>query len=107
VSTTFEEAKQCPKCGKPGDDTGSRPTNRRGVKVHTIFCRNRVCPWLDTSWIVQVNQDGSIPEAYSGHGRKQYPKVSKEMESRINQGIQSQIDAETRSGGGEVSGPNR
>lgn len=63
---SLEEASRCPKCGIPGEDVGSIPGNKFGVKVHTIFCRNDRCRWFDTSWIVQVNPDGSIPERKPG-----------------------------------------
>lgn len=101
---TFEEAKLCPKCGKPGEDMGGRPARRRGVKVHTIYCRTELCKWYNTSWLIQVNEDGSIPQAYSQIGEKQFPKVSQESITRINEALDRQLDAEKR-GDGEVRNP--
>jgi hypothetical protein len=107
--TTFEEAKRCPKCELPGEDkstTAAKNSEGKPVKVHMIFCRNSECPWFDTSWIVQVNPDGSIPEAYSQLGPKQFPKVSGEMETKIRESIEAQVRAETSPGGAEITNPH-
>lgn len=101
---TFEEARLCSKCEKPGEDLGGRPGARRGVEVHTIVCRTPLCPWENTTWLVQVNEDGSVPDAYSQLGPKQYHKVSPETETRINEALERQLEAERR-GGGEVRNP--
>lgn len=108
MSTTFEEAKKCPKCGLPGDDASQQPVQAaRGKRAvaHVIYCRNRLCKWFDTSWIVQVNEDGSIPEEYAGMGPKKYPALSQESQSRVEDAIRAQLDAETRPGGSEVRNP--
>lgn len=102
--TTFEEAKRCPKCERPGKDEGAKPGRRAGVKVHTIRCETQLCRWYNTTWLVQVNEDGSIPEAYSQVGHKQFPKVSDESITRINEALDRQIAAE-KSGQGEVRNP--
>jgi hypothetical protein len=70
AATSFEEAKDCPKCGKPGEDMGGRVVagGKRGSKTHTIYCRNELCPWLDTPYFVTRNPDGSIPEAKNHTG---------------------------------------
>jgi hypothetical protein len=109
MSTTFEEAKECPKCGKPGDDRRqTRSRNARGayVTLHHIYCVSELCPWYNTMYIVQVNEDGSIPEAYSGvlRGGKAYPTISQESASRIEENILRQLEAETKPGG-EVRNP--
>jgi hypothetical protein len=103
--TTFEEAKECPKCHRPGKEDGVRAGRRRGVLVHTIRCMTQLCPWYNTTWLVQVNEDGSIPEAYSQLGAKQFPKVSQQTETRINEALQRQLEAEVR-GDGEVRNPH-
>ena len=102
--TTFEDAKRCPKCDRPGKDLGGKPAKRPGVKVHTIMCETELCKWYQTTWLVQVNEDGTIPEAYSQVGKKQFPKVSPEMESRINDSLKAQLEVE-KSGQGEVQNP--
>lgn len=108
TTTTYEEAKQCPKCGKPGEVTRKTPTrNTVGQKceLHLIYCRTQLCPWYNTPWTVQVNEDGSIPQPYSSL-EKQFPLASPESETRIQEAIESQLQAETRPGGGEVRNPN-
>lgn len=101
---TFEEASRCPKCDRPGKEVACKPGARRGVMVHVIECVTELCKWHGERWFVQVNDDGSIPKAYSQIGKKQYQTISKESETRINEAIQSQLDAETRKGGGEIRG---
>src|SRR5689334_17122459 len=71
--TTYEEAKRCPKCETPGQETSQRP-RPDGSKLVTIFCRNERCSWCNTPWVVQVNADGSIPEATTNR-EKSFPQV--------------------------------
>jgi hypothetical protein len=107
MSTTFEEAKLCPKCGNPGDDrkkTFERNSRGRLVEVHLIYCTTKLCRWHNTAWVVQVNEDGTIPEAYQQLGDKQYPKISQESATRIEENILRQLEAETKPGG-EVRNP--
>jgi hypothetical protein len=103
-ATTFEEAKRCPKCDKPGEDTGSKPTTKRGVKVHVIKCQTPLCSWYETTWLVQVNEDGSIPKAYEQLGDKQFPLASPETETRVQEAIDAQLRAETKPGS-EIRNP--
>ena len=107
MATTFEEAKLCPKCELPGDDVSSsagKDSRGKPVVLHMIFCRNDTCKWYNTNWIVQVNSDGSIPQAYSQVGDKKYPKLSQESVTRIEESIQRQLAAETEPGA-EVRNP--
>ena len=109
AETTWEEASRCPKCNQPGEDVKETKTrNGRGkdVVVHTVFCRNPICIWLDTSWLVQINEDGSIPKAYEQLGNKKYPKLSPELETRVQEAIQAQLKAETQPGGAEIRNPH-
>lgn len=84
--STFEEAKRCPRCKKPGNDRhqslvrGAREKGLDpGTAVHYIYCENPVCPWYETNWIIQVNPDGSVPPP-TMHHEKQYPtRVPKGM----------------------------
>lgn len=70
TQTTFEQARMCPKCKHYGTLLGSVP-GPRGSKVETYKCETEVCPWYNTSWIVQINQDGSIPNRTEGP--KEFP----------------------------------
>jgi hypothetical protein len=60
TTTTFESAKICPRCNKPGEDMKQMP-GPRGATIHVVYCRTEGCRWEGTSWIIQVNRDGSIP----------------------------------------------
>lgn len=71
--TTYEIARQCPKCGLYGELTRTDPGPRRS-KIETYTCENEVCPWYGTGWVVQINSDGSIPERKQG-GVKAYPEL--------------------------------
>lgn len=96
--TTFEEAKRCPKCNEPGQEAGSR-SQRGGGEIKTIYCRNPRCAWNDTSWIVQVNADGSIPDPTLVHD-KSFAKVPDRTDA-----IQSQMNRlyqQTITPGGEI-----
>lgn len=72
AETTFEEAKRCPRCKFPGEETAVLPGDR-GSKVHTLVCRTPGCPWENTNWIVQVQRDGSIPLRKTGD--KDFPEL--------------------------------
>jgi hypothetical protein len=76
--TTLEIAKQCPKCGSTGADagqhsvaTGPNSDIRPGTVAKIFMCMNGVCPWYRTTWVVQVNPDGTIPVAH--RKEKQFP----------------------------------
>lgn len=73
---TIDEARLCPRCSHPGDLGGRRPMqNKPGHSVVMCFCRNEVCPWFDTSWPIEINPDGSVPDPAppgQARGGKQY-----------------------------------
>jgi hypothetical protein len=73
VNTTYEEAKKCVKCGLPGEEVSKTPVRSgelpKGTQAAIIYCRTTNCPWQDTSWVVQINPDGSVPMA--DHSKKQ------------------------------------
>lgn len=60
TETTFEQAKRCPKCEQPGQIVAER-RQRDGSVLNTVMCKNTRCRWLNTTYIVQVNADGTIP----------------------------------------------
>jgi hypothetical protein len=110
TDSTYDEARRCPRCGIPGDVVSKNVVRsqelRPGTTAHVIFCRNRDCTWLDTSWVVQVNPDGTIPPPNYGRDRqpKQFPVNLHDSEvKRIVDGIEKQVNQETQPGGGEVS----
>lgn len=65
MTTTFEEAKFCPKCGKSGLVTKVTP-GPKGSKVHVVTCMNEACKWYQTGWLVQTMRDGSVPTRPKG-----------------------------------------
>jgi hypothetical protein len=82
-TTTVDEAKRCPKCQHPGKQVASRYTvnaKRARVSVLTFECETEVCPWFETTWIVQVNPDGTVP--VNAPGPKSFPDVSPDTISR-------------------------
>jgi len=71
--TTYEEARRCPRCENPGLEVSS-VRRREGGKLTTFECRNPPCRWYNTPYVVQINADGSIPEATMDHIMT-FPKV--------------------------------
>jgi hypothetical protein len=109
VSTTWEDAKLCPKCGLPGEATGKTTSvpGKPGAKLHYVECRSVTCPWYKTTWLVQVDADGTIPEP-KDHSRE--PKLYQGFEDHnkiandIREALERQSVQETL-GGAEVPRP--
>lgn len=59
-TASFEEATRCPKCNEPGELGVNRPGPDKST-IHFVWCRNQVCKWFDTNWIVQQLEDGTVP----------------------------------------------
>jgi hypothetical protein len=95
AQTTFEQAKLCQRCGQPGMDVGTSPSKKPGVKVHSIRCDNERCVWYNTVWLVQVNQDGSVPVA-DHHQERQFPTNNRAaaMASDIDKALSNQLAQE-------------
>ena len=108
----YETATHCPKCGMPGEVASRVPApnaRRRGTQVHYVYCRNEVCSWFNTNWIVQVNEDGSIP-LRADQGEKVYPGLpgglsAADEERRAVESLARQLQAETQAGGAEIRNP--
>lgn len=90
TDTTYEEAKRCPKCGNPGEET-TTARGPHGSTVHTFTCRTELCRWYNTGWVVQVNADGSIP--LRGAGEKDFPDLTPGQEAMARAMIE-QIEEE-------------
>lgn len=112
MTSTYEEAKRCPKCDKPGEVTRDIPAGRGlppGTRVHEITCRTPLCPWENTPWMVQVNADGSIPPPQD-HSKTQKVYVGfeghDELARKLVDNLQKQYDAEQHKGA-EIKNPFR
>lgn len=79
TESRFEEAKRCPRCQKPGEETKVRHLKRGEGKVMIFTCRTSLCPWENTNWAVQIDANGEIPTLYPGP--KQFEKMSPHIES--------------------------
>jgi hypothetical protein len=54
----FSEAQDCPECGQTGRVLHSNPI--MGGTVHMIQCRNELCTWLNTNWVVETDGNGEV-----------------------------------------------
>lgn len=90
MSVTFEDAKRCPRCDNPGEDTRQMP-GQDGSTVHIITCRNERCSWFDTNWMIQVKEDGTIPIRDSG-GSKQFPAMPGMSKERADAEVNAILD---------------
>jgi hypothetical protein len=92
VATTLEEARICPKCGTSGDLGAKMPSAKPGINVVVATCRNALCRWYETGWPIQINADGTIPDAAApgqARGQKQFGNslttgVTNELIERVN-----------------------
>jgi len=91
VDTTYDEARRCPICETPGVAESVKPGSR-GNTLHTFRCMNNRCRWYDTTYVITVNRDGTVPPP-STNRAKSFPKLpprSDEAVERANQALLSQ-----------------
>jgi len=100
MDTTFEHARRCPRCESPGVEGASRPGPHRSV-MHTFHCHNERCRWYTTSWVVQVNADGSIPPP-DAYRPKQFPVLPDQTDA-VNAQMQRLLQ-DTAKKGSEIRG---
>jgi hypothetical protein len=106
---SWEDASRCPRCDLPGEEVNRLPGKKPGYKVATLLCRNDKCRWFNTGWAVQINPDGSVPEARDrkpdDREERMYPRINPLLFNQRNKAALEQgqriLDADTR-GGGEV-----
>jgi hypothetical protein len=103
---TFDEANHCPKCNEPGEVGSKRPSAKPGVSAIVCTCRNKRCKWFNTGWVIQINPNGTVPEArdrsQSDREPRQYERVNSVLfnqRSRAMQEIASQAARQTGQGG--------
>lgn len=97
--TKFEQCKRCPKCQEPGELINKfrheRGWKRRGMStMHTFICRNERCRWFNDTWVVQVNDDGTIPERPKGE--KEFPAPDRMI--RMGQQYKEFLEEEVKRG---------
>jgi len=103
---TWVEASKCPRCGLTGDhvkaETRQLSAGRgvtRGAVLHKLYCRNSRCRWYNTSWEVQVNPDGTIPDPDAPRRGKQFPKPDAALLAQMQSNFQAIHDASLTPGG--------
>ena len=55
---SLEEAKLCPECKHPG-----RIASQNAIQGGTLLkvgCHNEECPWFQTFWFVELDQQGQV-----------------------------------------------
>ena len=95
ADTTWDQARRCPRCEAPGVDESQRQ-GPHGSRIHVIRCKTTRCKWYDTTYLVQVNSDGSVSQPDLDR-TKFFPKIPDRTDS-INESMQRLYD-QTRSGG--------
>lgn len=79
ATATFEEAQRCPKCNNPGEIEENHRRGPNNSTIHLIWCRNPVCLWYNTNWVVQQMSDGTVPvrasQAEEPRREKTFPKL--------------------------------
>lgn len=75
---TFEDAKNCPKCGSQGKVVRTDRTTDGG-KLNVVHCQNDKCTWFNTGWTVQTKSDGTLYEREAGP--KQFPSMDDRMKT--------------------------
>jgi|SRR6266487_815514 len=102
--TTFETASMCPKCGFIGEDRGTSPGPKKST-IHHIYCGNARCKWYNTPYLVQVNEDGSIPKPTNHTGEKKVYEGFEGHDERARELIdilKRNAQAEIKPGGAEI-----
>lgn len=92
MDTTIDEARRCPKCQEPGQETHVKRLPR-GTREITYHCRNERCKWNnEVCSVVTVRADGSIPEPTTNR-QKFFPKVPDRTE-QVQAMLDKQLAAE-------------
>jgi len=103
--TTLELAKACPKCKTPGMQMSQTPVStgpnsdiRPGTTAIIFKCMNGTCTWYETTWVVQVNPDGTVPIPHRKD--KQFPisETFFERGKALVEATERQVAAETSEG---------
>ena len=94
--TTIATASKCPKCNQQGEQIAKNQSapDAKGKRydVLTFKCTYRLCTWLDTNWIVAVDEDGKVPERDTGHIAKSFPDMPEISEMRRQKMLETYDD---------------
>jgi hypothetical protein len=78
--------------------------------AHTIYCRQKLCPWEDTCWIVQVNPDGSVPAPrdHAGEAKVYIGFETHDQEARdLRRALELEKQRSTQEGGVFIRRPGQ
>jgi hypothetical protein len=93
---TFDEAARCPKCGDPGNPVGTKPGPRRSTLTF-LQCENERCKWYHNgTYVVQVREDGTIPDARKPGGQKEIAPLSEAQKAFARRTIEDAINQDLR-----------
>lgn len=97
----YETAKRCRKCDAPGLKVSSsrQRRERRGMCTMEVYkCENVRCKWYDVTWLVQLNDDGTIPERKKSNNPKdkEFPNAPRMIQ--MGQGYMDLLKAEEERG---------
>lgn len=102
---TWQEAIACPRCGLTGDEATKerrqvrpQPGATKGATTHVFYCRNNRCRWFNTSWTVQVNPDGTIPDPNEYRPKQFTDRYDPALAAQIKANIERLQEASLRSG---------
>ncbi len=74
-TTTLATASKCPKCNNVGELIKKAPTEDPKLTGHVFQCNYKLCTWLNTRWIVTVDDDDKVQTRDPGHDPKRFPTV--------------------------------
>lgn len=98
TDTSYDQARRCPICDVLGVDSSQRQ-GPHGSRLHVIRCANSRCRWYNTTYIVQVNSDGSVAKAELDRD-KFFPKMPDRTDA-VNENMQRLLE-QTLRGDGEI-----
>lgn len=93
--TTIEEARRCPRCEQPSALQKKMRGKTPGQEVEIRICENERCKWFDTTWLVTINADGTIPVRQPGP--KEFDIPAERMDT-VGRHYIEQVQEEFKSG---------
>lgn len=99
MTTSWEEASQCPRDQFTGKVTGRRPLPGGGQLV-TLVCPGDNCEYADTGWLVQIRPDNTIPDKREADRTpKQFVNTMTETaKQQIRDALAQQVESELKPG---------